>query len=224
MPQSGTLVTRSSIIDDFIANVMQPAQNTNRWHSTNLPTNTVRIWTNGSIITVASYPLLDPSYMESQYFNMTNPSTGNITPLNPDNVTAYVIVDVLRVYARNTSLIRRIQMGIFFTQYFDGQGVRTDGFISDNPYAHIGGRIDGTNTGSHPTGIEPAHLSNNFLVNNTDVSAGIPSSGGEISASNLNSFISALRDRANPYNNPIVDLRICHSSCHSNCHSSRGRR
>ena len=221
MPQSGTSITRSSIINDFISGVMQPARNTSRWYTGNFPTINNRVWESGSVIAWSPYNIVNTEPFTTQERLMDDPNNGNITTLFPDFVTAYVITDVLRQYARNTSVIRRIQMGLYYTVYTDG--VQT-GVPSDNPNAHIGGRITGVAIGSHPTGIDFGHLHSGHMVDNSYVQG--PTRDNTISAPELNNFISNLRSAANAATNgsPIVDLRICHSSCHNNCHSSRGRR
>jgi hypothetical protein len=60
-----------------------------------------------------------------------------------------------------------------------------------------------------------------FTANNMGVA------GGQIiTASNLESFFSHLRDILNNARAQTVTLQynVCHASCHSNCHGSRGRR
>lgn len=225
MPQSDTLITRSSIINDFISVVMDPARNTSRWYAGNIPTNTSRVWTGGAIVTVAAYSIINQTPLATQDSLMANPRTSDIVNLNPDWVTASEIVSTLRTFAKNTSVIRRIQMGIYYTIYDRSTGVDSS-IPSDNPTAHIGGRIDGTSYGAHPNGIDYCHLTSSYIIDNSGVSSDRPSRDNTISAPNLNSYIQNLRNAANAGVNgsSIVDLRICHSSCHSNCHSSRGRR
>ena len=217
MPSTGNLISKQSLIDDFIAAVMTPAANSSRWHSTSVPTTTSRIWDAGAVITVSPRSVINETVLSPSTAGLENPTTANL-PTNP--ITATEIVNVFRSYAYNTTRIRNVTYGMYYTIYGNGSYIET-GIPSDNPGAHASGAITGTL--SEGTGL--AHLTTTYLVALPAV-ANTPAGNALISAPNLNSFFSNLRTVANPATNGSanIDLRICHSSCHNNCHGSRGRR
>ena len=87
------------------------------------------------------------------------------------------------------------------------------------------------NTGTRPTpgyvydATAIAYMNTNYRQGFTANNMGV--AGGQIiTASNLESFFSHLRDILNNARAQTVTLQynVCHASCHSNCHGSRGRR
>lgn len=221
MPQQNTDITKSSVLNDFITTVMDPARNTLRWYAGNVPTITNRIWDNGTVLVVAPYAVINQSALDSQSSGMNNPQNYELGN-NQNLIQASEIVNLLRSYASNTTKIRRAQMGLYYTQYYNGQYTNT-GVPSDNPYAHASGVITGVAIGSHPTGIDYTHLIDSYKLS---ISTSGPNQNEIIYANVLNNFYSNLRSAADAGTNgsSVVDLRICHSSCHNNCHGSRGRR
>lgn len=218
MASSGNIITKASIINDFIAAVMTPAATSSRFHTTNLPTTTTRIWAAGATETVQQpIPVINQAALSASSAGLTNPTT---TDLTENTITATRIVNVCRSYAYNTTRIRRITYGMYYTVYGNGSYTQT-GVPSNDPVAHASGVITGTL--GEGTGL--GHLTTSYLVSLPAV-ANTPSGTETVSAPNLNSFYANLRTAANASENDsaVIDLRICHSSCHNNCHSSRGRR
>jgi hypothetical protein len=213
-----TTVTKKQIIDDFISAVMDPARNSSRFHSSNIPVTTRRVWNNGGIIITSERSVINTGVLAGQTTGLDNP---NVSEISNATITASEIVDVCRSFARNTTRIRKVQYGLYYTVYSNGQGTQT-GVPSDNPVAHAGGAISGTEAG----GESLAHLSSSYLVDIPSNISGAPSKDNVINSNNLNSFFNNLRGAADANKNgsSVVDLRICHSSCHNNCHGSRGRR
>jgi len=239
MATAGSTITKSSIINDFIAAVMNPAINSSRLHVSNYPTVGYRIWTSGGILynyTVPVYsgtdaygnPILvgynyppvvmdaiNRSVLENSSVGMGNPSTADLPTAR---ITASEIVNVCRNYAYNTTRIRNVIYGLYYTQYGDGSGL----------IGYHGVPLDyapgGVLTGTLNYGESLARLNSSYLVNLPATVGSDPASGSIVSASALSSFYSNLRYYASGTTNGSVDLRICHTSCHNNCHSSRGRR
>jgi hypothetical protein len=89
----------------------------------------------------------------------------------------------------------------------------------------------GGNTGSRPTpgyvydATAIAYLNGNYLQGFGWSTMGVDA-GQNVSAGNLESFFSHLRDILNNARaqTVTVQINVCHASCHSNCHGSRGRR
>ena len=196
---------------------MAPNRSLINFNSATVPTTNTRIWTNGGITHAFWLDTINRSALGAPGDGLANPTTAH---LPSTAVTAIEIVNVCRAFAHNTTRIRRVQFGLYFTRYSHPTGTWT-GVPSDNPQAHIWGRIDGELNG----GVGVAHLTSAYLYAIPNVSD-TPAAGSDISAARLNAFYANLRSvsNANTSGAPIVDLRICHSSCHNNCHSSRGRR
>lgn len=218
-------VTKSTIINDFIATVLNASKldpagaifaDGVGGAINNAPTTNLRVWQNGGVIstglrfTINTIPLAPKQY-----------SLPNVQDLGDSIIVASTISNVLRNYARQTTRIRPIRSGLYYTIYSNGQYTNTS-VPSDNPNAHASGVITGTFLDSSTQ----AHLNNQYLLDISTSVSNQPQSGQVISASNLNSFYNNLNTAVNNLQNSggRIDLRICHSSCHNNCHSSRGRR
>jgi hypothetical protein len=241
MATAGNTITKSSIVTDFINAVMNPA-NITRWHSGSYPTINYRIWTSGSLLYnytvpvyatttdaygnvityIASYTYpavsmdtINRSALENSSVGMSNPSTANLPSAQ---IVASEIVNMCRSFAFETTRIRRIYYGLYYTQYGDGSGLIGQHGV---PLDYAPG---GVFTGTLNFGDSVAHLNSNYMVSIPGAVGSDPAAGTTVSASSINAFYSNLRYYANPYTHGVVDLRICHSSCHNNCHSSRGRR
>lgn len=212
-------VRKRKIIDDFIEAVMKPASNSSRFHSSNFPGTTRRIWASGTILTGQSnLATINRTPLSDSSAGLSDPTTSS---LSSSTITASEIVDTCRSFAYNTTRIRKVQYGLYYTSYTNGQYTQT-GVPSDNPNAHASGVISGTENG----GTALAHLSTQYLVDIPSNISNAPRSGDVIDDSKLSSFYDNLRKAAdaNQNSSSTVDLRVCHSSCHNNCHGSRGRR
>ena len=218
MATAGTVVTKQTIIDDFVSAVMAPEQNRARWHSGNKPTHNYVISADNSTPGVAPYPII--GYREPGPTPAPKPGQGNTANVfdgvdvtgaasvgmaNPtaadftEAITASNIVSVLRNYAYQTTRVRLVRAGVYY-QYYGG-GVGT--FNEQVGYAHL----------------------NDTYLRTNPLSVSGPAANDIITASTLNTFYTSLRIAANTDTyGDIIDLRICHTSCHSACHSSRGRR
>jgi hypothetical protein len=270
MASAGENVTKNSIIQDFISAVMNPALFSNRYSTTTgLPTTNQQMWDNGGIRTSYQQPIYSTAYdgygnpyqyisgyytvnvslscintavLDSHLAGLQNPSTGD---LPSSAIVASEIISTCRSYAYETSRIRKIQYGLYYTQYSYGQyfgsGVPASGPPTQqipvyqtgydnygNSYQYIAYYISGgpVYTGELNGGTALGHLTASYKVALPSNVGGEPSAGSTISSSSLSSFYSNLRYYANPdtNNSPTMDLRICHTSCHNNCHSARGRR
>lgn len=266
MAYSGQTITKSSIIDDFISAVMAPARNTSRiTSSSNLPTTNQQMWDNGGIRTTIANPVYaydsygNPYVIGYTYSNVSlscintnllRPGTDGLSDPTTSNlpssaIVANEIISTCRMYAYNTTRIRKVQYGLYYTQYSYGQyfgsGVPASGPPYEqipiygtaydnygNPYTTIIGYNTGAPvyTGTLNPGTSLAHITSNYSVAIPSSVGGEPTTGGVVSASQLNSFYNNLRyyADANTNGSGTVDLRICHTSCHNNCHSARGRR
>lgn len=211
MATAGTVVTKQTIIDDFVSAVMAPEQNRARWHSGNKPTYDYAIGQYNSTPYVGPYPIIgyhpSPSWIDNSIgggsvdvtaapsVGMANPTAANFT----EAITASNIVSVLRDYAYQTTRVRLVRAGIY--------------------YQYSGGVL-----GTFAEQVGYAHLNDTYLRTNP-LSVSGPAANDIITASTLNTFYTSLRIAANTDTyGDIIDLRICHTSCHSSCHGSRGRR
>lgn len=223
MPSTSQSITKPSVIDEFISTVMDAAK-IGRITSSVYPTYDYVFWDNGSMTYSGPFPTIDTSPLVDENYNLGNPTTAELSSL----VYANEILNLLRSYAYNTTVIRRVRYGKYWIQYSNGQGTRTGVPSNDPAHAPWGyqgtmqwGFYDGNIDGS----VYPAHLNTDYRVSNPNSVSG-PTTAALIDGSDLTDFFNNLRNAANPNTNgsDIVDLRICHSSCHNNCHSSRGRR
>ncbi len=231
MPSPGTLVTRSSVISDFIVKITNPVRNATwnppfgfggpqpAYHSGLVPTSTTRVWENGSIVTSAPYTAINTSALSTKDYS--DPTAADFPSAI---IYASEVLNACRAYARLTTRLRTVIFGVIYTQYYNGQYTRT-GVPSDDPNAHAGGVI----TGSLVFGVGDAHLTSSYLLNLAAPITSQPAQSTLISATNFNSFLDNLRQavinaQTAANNTGLPDLRVCHSSCHNNCHGSRGRR
>lgn len=231
MPSTGQTVTKPSVITEFISRVMDPAVNTGRWWFDNdvgsgvLPRFDHRWWDNGTIVYSGPSPVMSTAGLMTAYRGLDNPTEGQLTNL----VVGNEILDLLRSYAYNTTVIRRVRYGKYYTNYSHANGTRTP-VPSDNPdhapYGYQGTFLNGTwsaNIGTTDGAVDYTHMDFTFRQS-APLEVSGPTAQQLIDGSDLTDFFTRLRAAAHPDNHPIVDRRICHSSCHNNCHSSRGRR
>lgn len=195
MASTGTVVTKQTIIDDFVNAVMAPEQNRSRWHINNKPTFDYQRGAWDSYNYVGPYPVIQDVLVDPSV-GMSNPPQSSFST---ELITASNIVDVLRSYAYGTTRVRYVIAGIYYNESSGAGG--TYGY--QEGYAHLNDNY----LRSQPTGVVGP------VVNDT------------IIATQLDNFYSSLRSAANTDTyGDAIDLRICHTSCHSACHSSRGRR
>lgn len=195
MADVGTVVTKQTIVDDFVNAVMAPEQNRGRWHSGNRPTFDYQRGAWDSYNYVGPYSVIQDVVVDPS-IGMANPPTA---ALSTELITASVIVDVLRNYAYGTTRVRYVFAGIYYNTSWGEAG--TYGL----QYGY-------------------AHLNDNYLRSQPYNVAG-PVVNDTIIASQLINFYNSLRSAANTDTyGDALDLRICHTSCHSSCHASRGRR
>jgi len=225
MPNASEIITKPSVITEFIQRVMDPARNTVRWSSTNYPQFDHRVWENGGIIFWGNLPSINTAPLADSNSNVTSPTNAELSSL----VLANEILNLLRNYAYNTTVIRRIRYGKYYSIYSHNSGART-GVPADDyvPFGYTGTFLNGTwptATGTPDGEVGFAHMTSAYLVSNPLSVAG-PVVTTIIDGSDLTDFFTNLRNAADATTNGSaeVDLRICHSSCHNNCHSSRGRR
>jgi hypothetical protein len=195
MATVGTVVTKQTIIDDFVSAVMAPEQTRGRWHLYSKPTYDYAIGLDDATNYVGPYPIIQDVLVDPSV-GMANPTAANFT----EAIAASNIVSVLRDYAYGTTRVRLARAGIFYNY-------------------HIGG-----SSGTFGEQVAYAHLNDTYLRTNP-LSVSGPAANDIITADALNTFYTSLRLAANTDTyGDIIDLRICHTSCHANCHGSRGRR
>jgi hypothetical protein len=220
MASTGQVITKASVVNDFIATVM----NTSRMdpsgsiHYYNVPVINVRMWDNGTVIGwTGAY--LSARLSELGTNTYAYPTTSNLPGSGASGLTinASLIVNMCKAFANATTRLRPAVWGLYYTQYFNGQYTQT-GVPSDNANIPF---FSGTVLLTYGQ----AHLNNNYLQSVGFVSSE-PSTNATISAANINNFYTNLAAAVTALRGSIgtVDLRVCHSSCHNNCHGSRGRR
>ena len=194
MASAGNVVTKQSIVDDFVNAVMAPEQNRGRWHLYNKPTYDYTIGAWDSTNYSGPYPVIQDVLVDPNV-GMANPPTSQ---LSTELITASNIVAVLRSYAVGTTRVRLVRAGIYYN-YTYGGGT----FAESVSYAHL--------NDNYLRG-EPNNISGP-VVNDTIIATQLDNFYASLrSAANTDTY------------GDIIDLRICHTSCHSACHASRGRR
>lgn len=235
MATSGQLVTRQSIINDFIATVMNTSRinPTGALHTNNIPFVDIRMWDNGTVISAPGTKVAAATFsIGNNIYPLPGPSDLPDVTSIPNLIVASRIASMCKAYAQITTRLRPAQWGIYYTQYYNGQYTRT-GVPSDDanvPFisgtfaynvgqAHLtfqwlaGGGVDQF-FGTGSTSIEVATITDQPSVTDT------------ISAARINNFYNNLVTAVDQRRGSMgtADLRVCHSSCHNNCHGSRGRR
>lgn len=225
MPSTSEIVTKPSVVQEFITRVMDVARAIPRFTSSSYPTFDHRMWDNGSVTYSGPSPTIDLSPITDSEYDLTNPTESELSTL----VYGNEILTLLRQYAYNTTVIRKVRYGKYYTVYYNGQGART-GVPSDDPghapWGYNGTFLNGTYPyamGTTDGEVYTAHLNTDYLQS-TPLGVSGPTATQLIDGSDLTDFFNNLSYYAQPDRHDIVDLRICHSSCHNNCHSSRGRR
>jgi hypothetical protein len=216
MADSGQLVNKQQIINDFIERVINPA-----WLRTSIYGESLiyaNHWYGGDEPRVPTYDYQRGAYDSLNYVGnyavidqtaLTAPVDGNIpspsvAELSTEVITASNIVQVLRNYAYRSSRIRVVRAGIY---YSDSTG------IANNVI-----------TGTYAEQTNKAWLRDAYL-RSEPLNVSGPVANNTIIASQLTNFYDSLRSAANTDTYAdIIDLRICHTSCHASCHASRGRR
>jgi hypothetical protein len=220
MASVGQVITKASVVNDFINTVMSSARMapSGALHSGNAPRVDVRMWDNGTIISWAgAYIAANTTQLGSDQYSY--PTTANLPGSGASGltITASLIVNMCKSFANATTRLRPAQWGLYYTQYYNGQYVQT------------GVPSDGSNipffTGTVLATFGQAHLTTNYLQSVGAIS-NEPIANTIISAPNINNFYNNLAAAVTALRGSIgtVDLRVCHSSCHNNCHGSRGRR
>lgn len=194
MATAGTVITKQTIIDDFVSAVMAPEQGRTRWHLSNKPTYDYAIGGDNSTPYVGPYVVIQ-DVLVAPSVGMDNPTGTDFTEV----ITASNIVSVLRNYAYGTTRVRLVRAGI----YYNYSGGSSGTFAESVAYAHL-----------NDTYLRTNPLSVSGPAANDDISA------STLSTFYTSLRLSANTDSYGD----IIDLRICHTSCHSACHSSRGRR
>jgi len=199
------LIQKSTIINNFITNVITPARLSIQYDREDHPEDTGDVSDGGDNGTTG-FPL---SLVRRDAFNINPNSFNNVNSLG-GRITASDLAIVFQHYAYNLTSIRRATLRRY--RNYNGVNIGWDPIASDRVTALSPEYRTARATFNSQVTAGPNPMSN--------LEPGNPASPASINAliSRLASILSSRRSEA------AITLNTCHNSCHSNCHGSRGRR